>query len=171
MRSRLFTVVCAASLLMYIATMVLWVRSYSRCDLLLRQRGPDDRIAVTSEFGVLVFEVESPQRGAIQPGWVYFDSRLPRRWGRPPGVVGFAAFRGTNRHYLLLPPTAVYGVSAPHWAVAIITVVLPLAWISRRGKLRLAAVRRAGGLCAACGYDLRASEGRCPECGTVSTAV
>jgi hypothetical protein len=165
MRSRLFTIVCALSMLACAATIVLWVRSYRVCDLLMKQKGPMDRFAVTSEFGVLVFEAEGRQLAAIQPGWVYFDSRLPRRWGRP-AVLGFALFRATNRHYLLLPPTPVRGVSVPHWAVVIVTAALPYTWWSRRRQVRLAAARRAGGLCAACGYDLRASEGRCPECGS-----
>lgn len=38
---------------------------------------------------------------------------------------------------------------------------------ARRGYLqRKAEQRRRLGLCQNCGYDLRASEGRCPECGS-----
>jgi hypothetical protein len=168
MRSWLFTLVCALSLLACVASVVLWVRSYRRCDLLVQQRGAEDRFAVTSEFGIFVFEFEDRQEHAIQPAWVYFDSRLPRRWGRPGSILGFAVFRGFNRHYLLLPPTALRGVSVPHWFVTGISGVLPALWLARHRREKLARSRSAGGLCAACGYDLRASAGRCPECGVES---
>jgi len=35
----------------------------------------------------------------------------------------------------------------------------------REGRLADRRGRQARGLCANCGYDLRASRGRCPECG------
>jgi hypothetical protein len=50
----------------------------------------------------------------------------------------------------------------PYWLV-ILVLALPLPvfavrWVCRRRRSR-------AGLCASCGYDLRASPGRCPECG------
>jgi hypothetical protein len=46
------------------------------------------------------------------------------------------------------------------WLLALAFSLLPLArWRSQRDQPRV-------GYCGACGYDLRATPGRCPECGT-----
>jgi hypothetical protein len=56
----------------------------------------------------------------------------------------------------------------PLWAVALVTAPLSGA-ILRRVYLHVRATRRrARGLCPSCGYDLRASPERCPECGKAS---
>jgi len=55
----------------------------------------------------------------------------------------------------------------PHWSLAIIGVISPIA-LFLRGARRRSRLRH--GLCATCGYDLRASHDRCPECGTPFTS-
>jgi len=47
----------------------------------------------------------------------------------------------------------------------VLAVSLYLIFLARR-TTRKVDRRLAAGLCPACGYDLRASEDRCPECGT-----
>lgn len=53
----------------------------------------------------------------------------------------------------------------PYWFLLCATATPPaLAW-TRWRRRRTRQRRIAQGLCAVCGYDLRASKGRCPECG------
>ena len=71
------------------------------------------------------------------------------------------------------PPPAVVGhyLTIPYWFLFLATALFP-AWRGVAGLRRFVVSRRRrrNGYCVACGYDLRASSGRCPECGEVAAA-
>ena len=73
------------------------------------------------------------------------------------GFYGFAGSRGSRTAYFI--------VRLPYWFVAGAGAVLPALELRR-----LLRARRRGrrGHCVRCGYDLRESPERCPECGAVA---
>ena len=53
----------------------------------------------------------------------------------------------------------------PWWYALVLTAVLPVLWFSDRLRHRR---RTRVGACPTCGYDLRATPDRCPECGAIA---
>jgi hypothetical protein len=57
-------------------------------------------------------------------------------------------------------------VAIPYWFIVLLTAIPPALWFrAARARRR----RRAAQQCITCGYDLRATPDRCPECGTAAT--
>ena len=57
------------------------------------------------------------------------------------------------------------GVLIPFWSALLLSASAPALWLWHQVRHKRC-VRR--GHCPACGYDLRATPGRCPECGTIA---
>ena len=160
----------AASALLTAATAVLWVRSHVAFD----------RVTFTTSAARYV-DVASAQSGIGLRVAKPYPYREPLEWGRsysyipvrgPWYALGFAFHRGWIRFVPMhtgppdFPPAPYAELRVPYWFLLLVFAAYPFgrAWLAlRRRRERL---RRARGACLCCGYDLRASTGRCPECGT-----
>jgi hypothetical protein len=74
----------------------------------------------------------------------------------------------TNGRQASVPSTPSIQYSVPHHVAAACAALPSVAWASAALYARRRRARSAG-LCARCGYDLRATPDRCPECGAEPT--
>jgi hypothetical protein len=175
-RRRLFACLTILSLLLCLATVGLWVRSYWRYDGLTRTSAGLDALTFEmqsnlGEMGLFTFQSGHPSHPVT--GWQYLAgsgardftlNNWPRRnlSGRSLSLLGFGYLDG------LVIGNSIRAVYFPHWFLSLLLAILPA--VHLRGILRTRRRNRAG-LCANCGYDLRATPDRCPECGAVPPAV
>lgn len=161
---RVFTVASAISLLLCAVVLIMWIRSYWRND-----------------FTGYVGHFRSYRDGQVPltvgvntyPGTIWFFIDDAMQTNAHPGFFRFAGPSEPLPHVLRLVPTGFGGFGydvgeplwllIPYWPIAAASSVLPAAWL---GKRSVASKRRRNGRCQICGYDLRASTDRCPECGT-----
>ncbi|MGA2583573.1 MAG: hypothetical protein ABSG31_09880 [Tepidisphaeraceae bacterium] len=65
------------------------------------------------------------------------------------------------------PGVPQYELSIPDWTVALLTAVIPVIWATIYWPAMKHRKRLRWGKCVQCGYDLRATPERCPECGMI----
>jgi hypothetical protein len=165
-RRRLFNLAAAVSLLLCVVSAAWWIRSYWVCDTVGRV-GEAKVVVVTSAGGTLYLSVTRADPENEEPGprpyygWHTGPARLFGGLHSEGKLVRFAAEVRRSGYVSIV---------APYWLLVLAT--LPGAWMSlvRMRRSILAKVRRNYGHCPACGYDLRATPDRCPECGTEAAA-
>jgi hypothetical protein len=164
----LFTLSAAVSLLLCVVLCLLWIWSLLVAEDLMRQ-APYREWRYTSSGGRLNY-VEVSWGGSV--GIAGSD----RPWHRGQRGVRSAPRFGFERFDELKVSPGKFGQmsfdrwsgwSIPYWPFAASAAVLPTMWRIR--QLRRAHWR-GHGHCRRCGYDLRASRERCPECGTPAKA-
>jgi hypothetical protein len=171
MRRRLINLLTALSLLLLLATVALWMRSTRAYDNVVCCDGRRF-VRLESAGGTCAVYWVPDAAGTlpVRPSYV----RSP---GHPSeggwDLVGpaarragpFALDRSPTLTSWAAPPVPSYKLIIPHWFLAAAAAIVPL------GRLAAAARRRrrsaAAGRCVSCGYVLRATPGRCPECGRV----
>ena len=159
----MFTILSVLSLLLCLATLALWVRSYWRVDsvgyskvsgVLWTWSSAESRAGRITLFQNSVHSDFVP---AEFRGWQVFAST---DYKTPLGPSTFFGF-GTTADKLFYAQYG-KGVYFPHWFLALLFAILPALYL--RAFIRSRRVQRLG-LCRLCGYDLRATPERCPECG------
>ena len=165
MTRRLLNVLTALSLLLWVAVCVLWVRSYWVWDHVSRHvcaGGAWHVLAANSNWGYVSFDWGRHAAGDQPPRTV----RL-RRSGPPRSPGPDPLWRRGWTDYVVTRdgPYAMRHAAAHHGWLAGVLVALPAARAVGMARRRS---RARTGKCLCCGYDLRATPGRCPECGTIA---
>ena len=185
MRRRLFNAAALLSLLLYALALAALVRSLWRSDqfmwLRLQDAPPSHyrwyTVVMSGRGGIElaqdaeVYDLAAAQqyRGLLLPdGWRYQGhSAGPPRYPRPAFNTRERARFGFWVKWHHTRSVVRREIILPYWFLAIVTGILPTAWLITRRRESLRRRRAAAGLCTRCGYDLRASSGMCPECGQV----
>jgi len=174
MRRRLLSITAVASLLVCGLVLYAWIADHDGDSHVVICQG-------TKAFGIISFEDHlyagifwrgfggdalrafKDSRGSEGSIGMWYDYVL-QKYGHTWMGFGRVAPKGTEVANGILPYATL--VMVPDWFVLLAFAILPayLTWLNFRA-IAIRRYRRKHSMCARCGYDLRGSAQRCPECG------
>jgi len=164
-KRRLFNLLAAVSLALCLATVVLWIRGYRIWDdwdwvasdghLNIQFASSRGKIAWCVSRDSPNFALAGLGHIGLQPVDLH---DLGTRASFDLATFGFFI---KITHYRSL---RWWRVAVPDWFPAALFLLPPIVWTKRRYRRE-----RHFGHCRQCGYDLRATPERCPECGTAAS--
>ncbi len=167
-----------AGWLVLLSVPLLWAVSYLHQDIVLWMRGGHRSFAFFSSHGTLgVFVMPGFLTQASEPEWYHFSADAQEISGFSSNLIDtpisehdFVVFSWNIYTVINAPtPSDVTGrITVQYWLLSVPGLVGSVLVMRKGLTLRH---RRRGGLCLTCGYDLRATTDRCPECGTVVHAA
>jgi hypothetical protein len=160
-KRRLFNLLAGLSLLLSVGMAICWMRSHYYHDFLYFVAKGHPNCVISSDAPsrlafAISYGVDSGRRSQWL-SWRTIGSDLD-----PSGShLGFSGFHYSSGRM------SVRSIRFPYWFIVLLFAALPIVWLFDR--IRRPAILH--GKCPVCGYDLRATPDRCPECGTVSKMV
>jgi hypothetical protein len=175
------------SAILCLATIALWIRSYKKADFIFKVT-KSDWTHYTSALGRIELYWKTSNDSVFGPQKLVYAVHAPYPLELDP-TLDIAPYRpidsaievrsyaqwNINGNGLLIKGNDFIRLRVlivPHWVLVILFAFLPTLRIALAMRKRMIQRRRSSlGLCRLCGYDLRASCGRCPECGAATTLI
>jgi len=171
--TRRFTIASALSLAACVEVTSFWIGSYST-------PFSSDRTSYRLASSVWGYDTVSYRAGALNATWLrisaprgHINADIIGKWSSSSGYYA-------EPDRVLLPEISIdhcrLGIGGswvwvegtivlPYWPLFFGTTALPTMWLLAALARRKMVRRARAGLCVRCGYDLRATPDRCPECG------
>ena len=182
------TLLAALSLIVCLISAVAWVRSYfigNGWVLMLNHPAPGKVFNVSHAFyighGGFFYQHETDHISDPNLLAVYAKPReittipygpdYPHASGGTASAFNRFGFEWSKNQWATATQNVVhFSMTVPCYAVTLPLAFAPAIWLVRfRRSRRMRWLARAG-FCRMCGYDLRATPGRCPECGEAAVA-
>ena len=166
-KRHLFNLLAAISLLICAVTLVFWVRSSRHFDYAAINTTSRIFVCTTFPGGVKLSYWPEPVPGRRDIKFRSYMYNVPDasgQWISPPPVSW--AKLGFDVKSIPSTPSGLE-LDVPFWLLTVLFLSPPLTSAFNFARRRC---RQGLGQCVHCGYDLRASKDRCPECGTAIPA-
>jgi hypothetical protein len=167
MRQKLFGFVAVISLAVGLGVSALWIRSYFYHDSLDDSFSSTTYFVTTTQYGGFSIRLLTGQHHLVGP-LTYESYSYSSNSFRPRSCIwpSYQSYGGSDYSQGGPPiPNLTRYAEFPYWPILLVTALLFWWWIMslRRKRLRMTDLQ-----CQNCGYDLRATPTRCPECGTIA---